>query len=64
MSDQPGVGGAYCAELSVPGVLDQIEFRQLLPSQPGEDEVEIAVSAAALNFRDIMNGMGVLKEMP
>jgi phthiocerol/phenolphthiocerol synthesis type-I polyketide synthase C len=59
---EPGVGGAYRAELSVPGVLDQIEFRRLAPSRPEEDEVEIAVDAAALNFKDILNGMGVLSE--
>ena len=62
MSDEPGVGGAYRAEMSVPGVLDQIVFRRLPPSDPGDDEVEIEVAAAALNFKDIMNGMGIFPE--
>ncbi len=61
-TDEAGVGGAYRAEMSVPGVLDQIVFRRLPPTDPGDDEVEIAVEAAALNFKDIMNGMGFLPE--
>ena len=44
------------------GMLDQIVFRRLPPNDPGEDEVEIAVRAAGLNFKDIMNAMGVLPE--
>jgi acyl transferase domain-containing protein/NADPH:quinone reductase-like Zn-dependent oxidoreductase/surfactin synthase thioesterase subunit len=58
--DEAGCGGAYRADLSVPGVLDQIVFRQLPANDPGENEVEIAVEAAALNFKDIINGMGIL----
>jgi acyl transferase domain-containing protein/NADPH:quinone reductase-like Zn-dependent oxidoreductase/surfactin synthase thioesterase subunit/NADP-dependent 3-hydroxy acid dehydrogenase YdfG len=59
-SEEDGVGGAYRADLSEPGVLDQIDFRRLPPSEPGQREVEIAVEAAALNFKDIMNAMGLL----
>lgn len=61
-SDEAGFGGAFRAELSEPGMLDQIVFRRLPPSEPAEAEVEIAVRAAALNFKDIMNGMGLLPE--
>ena len=50
----------YRADVSEPGLLDQIGFRRLEPREPGDDEVEIAVEAAALNFKDIMNAMGVL----
>ena len=60
VSEEPGVGGAYRAEVSDPGMLDQIVFRRLPPSEPGEEEVEIAVEAAALNFKDVMNAMGLL----
>ena len=59
-TEEAGCGGAYRADLSVPGMLDQIVFRQLSPRELGEGEVEIAVEAAALNFKDIMNGMGLL----
>jgi NADPH:quinone reductase-like Zn-dependent oxidoreductase len=61
-SEEAGFGGAYRADLSVPGMLDQIVFRRLAASEPGETDVEIAVEAAALNFKDIMNGMGLLPE--
>ena len=57
---EPGMGGMYRADVSEPGLLDQIVFRRLERSEPADDEVEIAVEAAALNFKDIMNAMGVL----
>jgi NADPH:quinone reductase-like Zn-dependent oxidoreductase/surfactin synthase thioesterase subunit/acyl carrier protein len=59
-SEEAGVGGMYRADVSEPGLLDPIVFRRLEPSEPGDDEVEIAVEAAALNFKDIMNAMSVL----
>lgn len=61
-TEEPGVGGAYRAELREIGMLDQVVFRRLGPSPLGAAEVEIAVQAAALNFKDIMNAMGVLPE--
>ncbi len=61
-SEEAGVGGAYRADLQEPGVLDQIVFRRLALGDPGAEDVEIAVKAAALNFKDIMNGMGLLPE--
>jgi acyl transferase domain-containing protein/surfactin synthase thioesterase subunit/NAD(P)-dependent dehydrogenase (short-subunit alcohol dehydrogenase family) len=61
-SEEAGVGGAYRADLSEPGMLDQIVFRRVAPSEPGDEEVEIAVEAAALNFKDVMNAMGLLPD--
>jgi hypothetical protein len=61
-SEEAGVGGDYRADLSEPGMLDQMAFRQLPSSELGEEDVEIAVQAAALNFKDIMNAMGMLSE--
>ncbi|MEO8188524.1 MAG: alcohol dehydrogenase catalytic domain-containing protein, partial [Burkholderiaceae bacterium] len=61
-SEEAGCGGAYRADVSTPGALDQIAFRRLPPVVLGEDEVEIAVQAAALNFKDIMNAMALLPE--
>ena len=55
-----GWAAPYRADLSEPGLLDQIGFRRLEAGEPGEEEVEIAVEAAALNFKDIMNAMGLL----
>jgi acyl transferase domain-containing protein/NADPH:quinone reductase-like Zn-dependent oxidoreductase/surfactin synthase thioesterase subunit/NADP-dependent 3-hydroxy acid dehydrogenase YdfG/acyl carrier protein len=61
-TDEPGFGGQYRADSSEPGILDRIVFRRLPPADPGDDEVEIAVRAAALNFKDVMNAMGLLPE--
>ena len=44
----------------MPGALDQISFRHLPPREFGDLDVEIAVQAAALNFKDVMNAMGLL----
>ncbi len=61
-TEEAGVGGAYRADPNEPGVLDQIVFRRVLPREPKEDEVEIAVQAAGLTFKDVMNAMRVLPE--
>ena len=53
-------GGLYRAEVSDSGTLDHVAFRRFTPRPPGDDEVEIAVQAAALNFKDVMNAMGLL----
>ena len=62
VSEEAGIGGHYRADVSVPGALDQIVFRRLPPVSLGESDVEIAVQAAALNFKDVMNAMGLLPE--
>ena len=59
-SVEVGCGGAYRADVSDPGLLDKIVFRKLPPSEPADDDVEIAVQAAGLNFKDLMNAMGLL----
>jgi acyl transferase domain-containing protein/NADPH:quinone reductase-like Zn-dependent oxidoreductase/surfactin synthase thioesterase subunit len=56
----PGIGGNYRASLAEIGMLDSVEFRQTPEEPVGVGDVEIDVLAAALNFKDIMNGMGVL----
>src|SRR5262249_24510134 len=61
-AEEAGVGGDYRADLGEPGVLDQIVFRRAAPADPAEGEVEIAVEAAGLNFKDVMNAMGLLPE--
>jgi acyl transferase domain-containing protein/NADPH:quinone reductase-like Zn-dependent oxidoreductase/surfactin synthase thioesterase subunit/NADP-dependent 3-hydroxy acid dehydrogenase YdfG len=60
VSEEAGFGGAYRADVSDPGMLDEVVFRRLPPGEPGDEEVEIAVDAAALNFKDVMNAMGLL----
>ncbi|HRA88946.1 MAG TPA: SDR family NAD(P)-dependent oxidoreductase, partial [Planctomycetaceae bacterium] len=58
--EEPGVGGAYRADQAIPGSLEQIAFRRLPPVVHGADDVEIAVQASSLNFKDVMNAMGLL----
>ncbi len=62
ITDEAGVGGSYRAETSGAGALDQVVFRRLPPSNLGDNELEIAVSAAALNFKDVVNALGLLPD--
>ncbi|MEQ9620457.1 amino acid adenylation domain-containing protein [Coleofasciculus chthonoplastes] len=44
------------------GTLDNLELAPLRRRQPEADEVEIQVRAAGLNFRDVLNALGMLRE--
>ncbi|MDJ0620297.1 MAG: SDR family NAD(P)-dependent oxidoreductase [Calothrix sp. MO_192.B10] len=44
------------------GVLDNIYLAPLKRRQPEPEEVEIQVRAAGLNFRDVLNALGMLKD--
>ncbi|MEJ7594159.1 MAG: SDR family NAD(P)-dependent oxidoreductase [Planctomycetaceae bacterium] len=61
-TEEPGCGGFYRAELSESGAFDHVAFRRLQQSDPQSLEVEIAVEAAGVTFKDIMNVMGMLPE--
>lgn len=56
----PASGSYYEAFFSEGGLLDSVQFRQFAPPILGPNEVEIAVKAAALNFKDVLNGTGLL----
>jgi acyl transferase domain-containing protein/NADPH:quinone reductase-like Zn-dependent oxidoreductase/surfactin synthase thioesterase subunit/acyl carrier protein len=56
----PGCGAYYEAFFAEPGILDSVRFRQFATQILAGNEVEIAVKAAALNFKDVLNGMGLL----
>ncbi|MEO1307762.1 MAG: polyketide synthase dehydratase domain-containing protein, partial [Pseudomonadota bacterium] len=43
---------------SKPGYFDGLEYRPLRRAAPGGGEVEVEISAAALNFIDVMKAMG------
>lgn len=47
-------------EVRRPGVLDLLHARSVPRTTPGPNEVEIEVSAAGLNFMDLMLAMGML----
>lgn len=44
------------------GTLDHLTLLPMTRPQPQSGEVEIKVKAAGLNFRDVLNGLGMLKE--
>jgi len=46
-------------EPSPPGALDNLELRPLTRRAPGPGEVEIRVRTTGLNFRDVLNALGM-----
>ena len=44
------------------GILDGIAVKSMMRHQPGPGEVEVQVRAAGLNFRDLLNALGMLQE--
>lgn len=53
-------GQAYGLEITRPGNLDALAWREIARRQPGPGEIEIEVQAIGLNFRDVMLALGVL----
>lgn len=51
--------GDYCLEQSRQGDLDGLTFVSRTVEAPGEDEVTIRVHATGLNFRDVLNALGM-----
>ncbi|MDZ7269344.1 MAG: SDR family NAD(P)-dependent oxidoreductase [candidate division KSB1 bacterium] len=45
--------------ISKRGVLDNLGYQAVARRQPGPGEVEIAVQATGLNFRDVLNALGM-----
>ncbi|MBW3546081.1 MAG: SDR family NAD(P)-dependent oxidoreductase, partial [Bacteroidetes bacterium] len=58
----PALGTSFTTLIKEEGMLDSLQFRQQQRRKPAAGEVEIKVHAAGLNFKDIMNGMGLLSE--
>ncbi|HET7695304.1 MAG TPA: SDR family NAD(P)-dependent oxidoreductase [Vicinamibacterales bacterium] len=54
-------GRPGAVELTIPvrGILDNLELKPLARRAPGPGEVEIEVAAAGLNFRDVLNALGM-----
>jgi acyl transferase domain-containing protein/acyl carrier protein len=57
--DQP-----FRLEISTPGVLKGLTLRAAARCAPAAGEVEIEVSAAGLNFRDVMKALGIYPGLP
>ncbi len=56
----PASGGRYLATVPEAGVLGKVEFRRTLARELGPRDVELQVVAAGLNYKDLMNAMGLL----
>ena len=54
------------AEIKTPGLLDSIYFigDESISSNLGDGEVEVAVKASGLNFRDVMTALGQIAQYP
>ena len=52
---------SYVLSQSKPGSIDDLHFETKQKSQPGPDEVVIRMRSAALNFRDVLTALGMLK---
>lgn len=50
---------AFRLSLSAPGIIENLTLKQCTRHSPGPGQVEIAVHAAALNFRDVMKTLGL-----
>ena len=57
--DQP-----FRLEISTPGILDHLTRRAVSRQLPGPGEIEIQVSAAGLNFNDVLKAMGMYPGLP
>jgi myxalamid-type polyketide synthase MxaB len=54
--------GAFRVQLACYGSPDELRLVSIARREPAPTEVEIEVNATALNFRDVLNSLGMLKE--
>ncbi|AGY58069.1 zinc-binding dehydrogenase [Gloeobacter kilaueensis] len=63
MKSPPATGTPpFRLEMPEPGVLDDLVFRPAPHQPPGPGEVEIAVAAVGLNFREVLKALGLYPE--
>jgi acyl transferase domain-containing protein len=48
--------------IASPGSLESVELRPQVRREPGAGEVEVQVRAAGLNFRDVLNALGMRRD--
>ena len=60
----PAASRPFHLEIDAPGQLDRLALRACARRPPGPGEVEIRVTAAGLNFIDVMKVMGVYPGLP
>jgi acyl transferase domain-containing protein/acyl carrier protein len=56
---RPGVDDAARLEIGARGILDNLRWTSVKRTPPGPGQVEIRVSASGLNFRDVLNALGM-----
>jgi acyl transferase domain-containing protein/surfactin synthase thioesterase subunit/NADPH:quinone reductase-like Zn-dependent oxidoreductase/acyl carrier protein len=64
VAPKPGVGEEVHFELEMErrGSLDDLKWREVRPAELGSSEIEIAVAAVGLNFKDVMKASGLLPQ--
>lgn len=62
LRESPGLGMAFRLEAATPGMLDPLKIVPFARRPVAQGEIEIAVEAAGLNFKDVMLAMGVLSQ--
>jgi 1-acyl-sn-glycerol-3-phosphate acyltransferase len=60
MAVAPADGRRYRAAVAISGSLDGVRLRETAARELEDDDIEIEVKAASLNFRDVMFTMGML----
>ena len=60
----PTPGEGYRAEVETAGTLESLTLRTTERRAPAAGEVEVAVHAAGMNFRDVMIAMGLYPNIP
>ncbi|MGV2829391.1 type I polyketide synthase [Myxosarcina sp. GI1(2024)] len=60
--EHPQQGEAVRVKISPPGILENLRLEPLQRRPPAPGEVEIQVRATGLNFRDVLNALGMLQE--
>ena len=56
----PEPGECWNARIGTPGALQTLEFKHRADVRPGPGQVEVAIAAASINFRDVMVAMGTI----
>lgn len=58
----PSSGYSYKPYFESSGMIGEVRFREVENSPVRDEEVEIQVKAASLNYKDVMNAMGLLSK--
>ena len=58
----PPAAGDYQLDISQPGQLKHLHWRESAAQQPGPGQLQVEVRATGLNFRDVMYALGLLSD--